>query len=78
MFLTFVFPFFNSSIRVESLCIAAMFAETFVTVTTEGARGGTKCVPVLDGAGEAAERMDDSGGGAGVANPMRATASVAN
>lgn len=74
---TFVFPFFNSSIRVESLCVAVMFAETFVvTATTDGARGGTKCAAVLDSAGEAAGRMDDNGGGAGVANPARETRSV--
>lgn len=49
-----------------------------VTVTTDGARGGAKCATVLGGEGEAAERMDDSGGGAGVANAVRATDSAAS
>lgn len=46
-----------------------------VTVTTGGARGDAKpCAEA--GAGEAAERMDDSGGGAGVINPLRLTDSA--
>lgn len=53
----------------ESLCEAVIFVERLVViVTTGGARGDAKCVAVQVGAGEAAERMDDSGGGAGVAN----------
>lgn len=57
--------------------MAVILVETFVvTVTTGGARGDTKCAAVEDGAGEAAERMDDSGGGAGVTNPVRVTVSV--
>lgn len=73
---TFVFPFFNSSIRVESLCTVQMLVTAFVaTVTTGGARGDTKCDEVATGeAGDTMEdRMVDRGGGAGATNPERLT-----
>lgn len=67
-------PFLNSSIRAESLLAAVILVATFdATVTTEGARGGTKCPDVAAGeAGDPIEvRIVDSGGGAGATNPER-------
>lgn len=69
-------PFFNSSIRAESLLAAVILVATFdAMVTTEGARGGTKCPEVATGeAGDPIEvRMVDSGGGAGATKPERET-----
>lgn len=67
---TLVFPFFNSSISVESLCAAQMLVAAFeATVTTGGARGEMKCEDVA--AGDAGCLILDSGGGAGATNPVR-------
>lgn len=69
-------PFFNSSIRAESLLAAVILVATFeATVTTEGARGGTKCPEVAAGeAGDPIEvRIVESGGGAGATKPERDT-----
>lgn len=71
--LTLVFPFFSSSIRVESRCAAAALAVRFVVtvaVTTGGARGEAKWVDV---AGEDGD-LDARGGGAGATNPARVAA----
>lgn len=73
---TFELPFFNSSISAESLLAAVILVATFeATVTTDGARGGTKCPEVAAGeAGDPIEvRMVDSGGGAGATKPERET-----
>lgn len=71
-----MFPFFSSSIKVESRWAAQIFVALFVaTVTTGGARGETNCVELAAGdAGDATElRIVESGGGAGATNPERDT-----
>lgn len=69
-------PFFNSSIRAESLLAAVILVATFeAMVTTDGARGDTNWPEVVAGdAGDPTEvLMVDSGGGAGATKPERET-----